>query len=254
MYSERKEQSLNWLEEQRKYFGMTDEEYVQGLERIKTYTQEYYNQGLISRREYNEAMTELNHSSWDEASEAYEDMLKERQDYINKMQEEFQKQEQALRDSWEVEDRRVDMATVQGQLDIYAGAVTDRGQQKYKELEEQMKQLQRDEELYQLQVKNTATIDALQADYEAAENMKADYLKNIVTNTDINVSGIVGELTAKLAGTGDNITNMLGQLLNAFQNFKVEQSYYNDNSQTTINAADNVDVMAVIRKNAGLDR
>lgn len=254
MYSERKEQSLNWLEEQRKYFGMTDEEYVQGLERIKAYTQEYYQQGLIGRREYNEAMTELNHSAWDEASDAYDDMLKEQQDYINKMQEEFQKQEQALRDSWEVEDRRVDMADVQNQLDIYKNAVTDTGRKKYTELEKEMQQLQRDEELYQLQVKNTATIDALQADYETAENMKADYLKNIVTNTDINVSGIVSDLTTKIAGTGDNITNMLGQLLTAFQNFKIEQSYYNDNSQTTINAADNVDVMAVIRKNAGLDR
>lgn len=238
MYSERKEQSLNWLEEQRKYFGMTDEEYVQGLERIKAYTQEYYDQGLISRREYNEAMTELNHSAWDEASDAYDDMLKEQQDYINKMQEEFQKQEQALRDSWTVEDRKVDMATVQGQLGIYAGAVTDRGQQKYKELEEQMKQLQRDEELYQLQVKNTATIDALQADYETAESMKADFLKNIVTNTDINVSGIVGELTSKVASTGSDINRTLSEIIDAIHGIKMEQQNFNDSRQINITTSD----------------
>ena len=50
------------------------------------------------------------------------------------------------------------MSETQAQLDIYANAVTDRGQQKYKEL-------QRDEELYQLQVKNNATIEKLEAEY-----------------------------------------------------------------------------------------
>ncbi len=238
MYSERKEQSLSWLDEQRKYFGMTDEEYVQGLERIKAYIQEYYDQGLISRREYNEAMTELNHSSWDEASEAYDDMLKEQQDYINKMQEEFQKQEQALRDSWTVEDRKVDMAEVAGQLDIYAGAVTDRGQQKYKELEEQMKQLQRDEELYRLQVKNTATIDALQSDYEQLEADKADFLRNIVTNTDINVSGIVGELTSKIAGSSNDINHTLSEIIDAIRDIKMEQQNFNDSRQINITTND----------------
>lgn len=229
------DQSYAWLEEQRKYFGMSDEEYAAGLERVKKRNENWYANGIGTARKYHETISDLNHKRWDEASDAYDDMLKEQQDYINKMQEEFQKQEQALRDSWEVEDRRVDMATVQGQLDIYAGAVTDRGMQKYKELEEQMKQLQRDEELYQLQVKNTATIDALQADYETAENMKADYLKNIVTNTDINVSGIVSDLTSKIAGTGDNITNMLGQLLSAFQNFKVENNSMTDNRKFSYN-------------------
>ena len=77
--------------------------------------------------------------------------------YINKLRDEFSAQEQALQDSWTVEDRKADMSETQAQLDIYANAVTDRGQQKYKELQEQMKQLQRDEELYQLQVKNNAT-------------------------------------------------------------------------------------------------
>ena len=163
MYSERVEQSKNWLEEQRKYYGMTDEEYIAGLKRIQQYTQEYYDLGLISRKEYNENMTELNHDMFDQAGESFDDMLQQQQDYINKLRDEFSAQEQALQDSWTVEDRKADMSETQAQLDIYANAVTDRGQQKYKELQEQMKQLQRDEELYQLQVKNNATIEKLEA-------------------------------------------------------------------------------------------
>ena len=58
---------------------------------------------------------------------------------------------------------------------------------KYKELQEQMKQLQRDEELYQLQKKNNATIESLEAEYKQMEDGK----KNILTglqNADINIS------------------------------------------------------------------
>ena len=83
MYSERVEQSKNWLEEQRKYYGMTDEEYIAGLKRIQQYTQEYYDLGLISRKEYNENMTELNHDMFDQAGESFDDMLQQQQDYIN---------------------------------------------------------------------------------------------------------------------------------------------------------------------------
>lgn len=239
MYSERVEQSKNWLEEQRKYFGMTDEEYIAGLKRIQQYTQEYYDAGLISRKEYNENMTELNHDMFDQAGESFDDMLQQQQDYINKLRDEFSAQEQALQDSWTVEDRKADMSETQAQLDIYANAVTDRGQQKYKELQEQMKQLQRDEELYQLQVKNNATIEKLEAEYDALENSKADFIKSIATNIDsIDVTGIVADITQEVGGGNDKITKTLGEIIDAIKGIKIEQQNYNNNSQITINAAD----------------
>ena len=83
-------------------------------------------------------------------------MLDKQSEYISDLREQFSDEEQALRDSWEVEDRAVDMSEVAEQLAIYEGAVTDRGQQKYKDLQEELLQLQRDEELYNLQVKNNA--------------------------------------------------------------------------------------------------
>lgn len=239
MYSERVEQSKNWLEEQRKYYGMTDEEYIAGLKRIQQYTQEYYDLGLISRKEYNENITELNHDMFDQAGESFDDMLQQQQDYINKLRDEFSAQEQALQDSWTVADRKADMSETQAQLDIYANAVTDRGQQKYKELQEQMKQLQRDEELYQLQVKNNATIEKLEAEYDALENSKADFIKSIATNIDsIDVTGIVADITQSVSGGNDKITKTLGEIIEAIKGIKIEQQNYNNNSKITINAAD----------------
>ena len=239
MYSERVEQSKNWLEEQRKYYGMTNEEYIAGLKRIQQYTQEYYDLGLISRKEYNENMTELNHDMFDQAGESFDDMLQQQQDYINKLRDEFSAQEQALQDSWTVEDRKADMSETQAQLDIYANAVTDRGQQKYKELQEQMKQLQRDEELYQLQVKNNATIEKLEAEYDALENSKADFIKSIATNIDsIDVTGIVADITQEVSGGNDKITKTLGEIIEAIKGIKIEQQNYNNNSKITINTTD----------------
>lgn len=239
MYSERVEQSKNWLEEQRKYYGMTDEEYIAGLKRIQQYTQEYYDLGLSSRKEYNENMTELNHDMFDQAGESFDDMLQQQQDYINKLRDEFSAQEQALQDSWTVEDRKADMSETQAQLDIYANAVTDRGQQKYKELQEQMKQLQRDEELYQLQVKNNATIEKLEAEYDALENSKADFIKSIATNIDsIDVTGIVADITQEVSGGNDKITKTLGEIIEAIKGIKIEQQNYNNNSKITINTTD----------------
>lgn len=239
MYSERVEQSKNWLEEQRKYFGMTDEEYIAGLKRIQQYTQEYYDLGLISRKEYNENITELNHDMFDQAGESFDDMLQQQQDYINKLRDEFSAQEQVLQDSWTVEDRKADMSETQAQLDIYANAVTDRGQQKYKELQEQMKQLQRDEELYQLQVKNNATIEKLEAEYDALENSKADFIKSIATNIDsIDVTGIVADITQEVSGGNDKITKTLGEIIEAIKGIKIEQQNYNNNSKITINTTD----------------
>lgn len=228
MYSERVEQSKNWLEEQRKYYGMTDEEYIAGLKRIQQYTQEYYDLGLISRKEYNENMTELNHDMFDQAGESFDDMLQQQQDYINKLRDEFSAQEQALQDSWTVEDRKADMSETQAQLDIYANAVTDRGQQKYKELQEQMKQLQRDEELYQLQKKNNATIESLEAEYKQMEDGK----KNILTglqNADINISAYVATITDKVSATGGNIESLLSRMLDKFDSFKIENNSMSDN-------------------------
>ncbi len=237
MLSQRTEQSMNWLEEQRKYFGMSDAEYVEGLERIKAYTQEYYDKGLISRREYNEAMTDLNHSMWDEALDAYDDMLQKQQDYISEMREQFQKEEQALQDSWAVADRKTDMSEVQAQLDIYSGAVTDRGQQKYKELQEQMKQLQRDEELYNLQVRNNATLEGLEADYKTLEENKKTLL-NELRATDMDISDYVDSISTSISNSGANIESLLGELLSAFKGFKVEapSTTYADNRVVNLSA------------------
>jgi hypothetical protein len=251
MYSDRREQSENWLDEQKKYFGMESDEYIAGLQREIDYTEEYYRQGLISRKEYNEGLTELNHAMWDEAESAYEDALSKQREYISDLKTQFSDEEQALRDSWDVEDRAVDIADVKEQLEIYSGAVTDRGQQKYKELQEQLLQLERDEELYNLQVKNNATIEKLEAEYTELEDNKTAYIKGLASNVDINVSGIVSSMSAAVSSSTGSIASILTAILDKIGNVDLVGPTYSDNRNITVKYSDYQDIAKMLARKVG---
>lgn len=206
-------------------YGDSEEDFLKRkIDRVK----EFYNAGKISFEEFIDDTNKYSMDLYKSQSSAVDELLQKQQDYISNVKEEFSKQEQELRDSWDVQDRKTDMSEVQAQLDVYANAVTDRGQQKYKELQEQMKQLQRDEELYQLQVKNNATIESLEAEYKQMEDGK----KNILTglqNADINISAYVATITDKISATGGNIESLLSRMLDKFDSFKIENNSMSDN-------------------------
>lgn len=244
LYEGRLDNSREWLDEQRKYFGMETDDYIDGLNRMKAYTQEYYDKGIITYREYAEGMKDINHDIWDAAAEAYDDMLDTQSEYIRELEKKFSDQESELRASWEVEDRAVDMADLEHQLAIFEGAVTDRGQEHYKDLLEQYKDAQREEELYQLEVRNNAVIEDLQAEYDELENAKVDFIKGIAENTDIDVGGYVREITTNISRSSDNTLRTLQEIITAIKSldFKMEQQNFSDNRTVTIYSADRYDV------------
>lgn len=206
-------------------YGDSEEDFLKRkIDRVK----EFYNAGKISFEEFIDDTNKYSMELYKSQSSAVDELLQKQQDYVSNVKDEFSKQEQELRDSWDVQDRKTDMSEVQAQLDVYANSVTDRGQQKYKELQEQMKQLQRDEELYQLQKKNNATIESLEAEYKQMEDGK----KNILTglqNADINISAYVATITDKVSATGGNIESLLSRMLDKFDSFKIENNSMSDN-------------------------
>lgn len=137
------------------------------------------------------------------ASDEYDEMLAEQSEYINKMQDEFSKQEEELRTSWEVEDRGADLDEVNRLLAIYDNSVTDTGRQKYKDLLEQKKQLEREEKLYQLQVRNNAVLEQLRTEYDVMEENKKAALSGLrMTGDDIASSN------AYISDTADDIRSL----------------------------------------------
>lgn len=249
------QQSLKWIEHQKKYNNMSVEDELAALQTIQSYTLEFYEKGLIQHEKYREQWTEIDErfldgiaqlhedeyanwekskdnwirihdtyddwdeigdslsqvyarsvvrvdelykkgiiSSWQEAEDAkldyslkmyeaasdeYDALLAKQSDRIREMQEEFSKQEEELRSGWEVSDRKADMEETDRLLEIYKNAVTGTGRDKYKELLKQKEQLERDEQLYQLQQNNNAVIEKLQTEYDAMEADKKKVLSRL---------------------------------------------------------------------------
>ena len=149
---------------------------------------------------------------------------------IDAAREEFNKQEEALRESWEVEDRAESKGEIQAQLDRYKYAVTKEGKDKYESLQEQMKELEREEELYELQKKNNAVIEQMEAELEAAEADKKKILEELQKGT-IDVNAMLNQIndTSRENGIGGVLNSILKKVseLEVISNNTFTQNNYN---------------------------
>ena len=59
MYDSRRDQSEKWLEHEKKYNKLSEEDYGAGLRRMREYTLQMYEQGLIDKEKYRQADREL---------------------------------------------------------------------------------------------------------------------------------------------------------------------------------------------------
>lgn len=288
MYEDRKDASYDWLEHEEKYNKLSADDYIAGLNRMKTYTEAYYAQGLISWEEYAEEIAKINDKifekseekadAWrgdaefylrqsevfgwdwlhedspleywnrvlekeekiasnpelslndrqtalrkaDEArleiyqakNEELEDAMQEYRDEIDKMREELDERVQKLRDSWEVEDRKNDMAELERQMKLYENAVTKEGKEKYRSLLEEYTQLEREEQIYQMEQENEAYLAAMEDTYTKMEAEKEETMQKL---RDELTAGFRDSLSAtermerKLEGSGDEIVSELEQ-------------------------------------------
>lgn len=110
-----------------------------------------------------------------------DDALSDFSDKISETTQALDDKVQALRDKWTVEDRRKDMGELKYQLSIYEGAVTKEGRDKYESLQEEYTQLQRDEQIYNLEQKNSAAIERMEEQYAEMEAAKAEELSALKT-------------------------------------------------------------------------
>ena len=195
----------NWTQMHEVYGDWEDvgdslsQSYARAIERQR----EFFEAGIIGWQDYHDNVFEYSLEMYKAASDEYDEMLAEQSEYINKMQEEFSKQEEELRTSWDVEDRGADLDEVNRLLAIYDNSVTDTGRQKYKDLLEQKKQLEREEKLYQLQVRNNAVLEQLRTEYDVMEENKKAALSGLrMTGDDIASSN------AYISDTADDIRSL----------------------------------------------
>ena len=155
---------------------------------------------------------------------------------IDAAREKFNKEEEALRESWEVEDRAANKEEIQAQLDQYKYAVTKEGKDRYAELQEQMKEIEREEELYALQKKNNAVIEQMEADLAAAESEKKEIMEQVQAGT-VNIQSLISQMndakhTSGVAGILQNILSKLDGM-SVVKNISNNQNNYNYLSDQT---------------------
>lgn len=206
--------------------------YERSLARIK----EMYEGGHIGWQEYHDDTMMGTLNLYKAKMEKVESLLAAQKKYISDTKTKFSNEENALRESWEVSDRKVSKAEISGQLKVFEGAVTQRGIDKYKSLQEEMKKLRREEEMYNLQKKHTQIITNLEDSYGKAEENKK-YLLGVIERSGLNLEGIVSGARYDIAGMQSTITALFAQTISAIKGIRVSSNSYSDNRKISINSS-----------------
>lgn len=206
---------------------------VRFYERSLSRIQEMYDGGFVGWQEYRDDTMMGTLNLYKAKMEEVETLLANQKQYIRDTKTRFSNEESALRESWEVSDRKVSKSEISEQLGVFKGAVTQRGMDKYKSLQEQMKQLRREEEMYNLQKKHTKIITDLEDSYDKVEANKK-YLLGVIERSGLNLEGIVSGARYDIAGMQSTITSLFAQTISAIKGIRVSSNSYSDNRNISI--------------------
>ena len=178
-------------------------------------------------RKADEARLELYKATEDE----YDELLDMAKDRIDETEQMLNDRLSALDESWEVEDRTAEKAEVLTDLDKYKNAVTIEGRDKYEELQEQLKEIEREETRYAMEQENNAILEQLEAEYEALENEKAKVLQQ-VRDANLNVAALIEPLKENIADSmgilGDKIAASIDRIRPSVTFTQNNTNYIND--------------------------
>ena len=306
MYDSRRDQSEKWLEHEKKYNKLSEEDYGAGLQRMREYTLQMYEQGLIDKEKYRQADRELEekyldfvseknaneYSAWqndadmwermrdtyddwadyndskldfikrkiekvedfykdgkisfdeydiatknyqmdyyNEQSIIYDEKMQEFSSRISKLREKYSDAEQKLQDSWTVSDRKENIEDLQSQIAMYRNATTHAGQEKLKSLESQLKDAQRQQQLYELQQSNNKVLTQMQAQYDYLEENKAAKLRELMKST-VDIAKLEANMSAQIAAAKNALNsdslrqyNVLKDIYSAIKGLRLGATY-----------------------------
>lgn len=306
MYDSRRDQSEKWLEHEKKYNKLSEDDYGAGLQRMREYTLQMYEQGLIDKEKYRQADRELEekyldfvsdknaneYSAWqndadmwermrdtyddwseyndskldfikrkiekvedfykdgkisfdeydiatknyqmdyyNEQSRIYDEKLQEFSSRISKLREKYSDAEQKLQDSWTVSDRKENIEDLQNQIAMYRNATTHAGQEKLKSLESQLKDAQRQQQLYELQQSNNKVLTQMQSQYDYLEENKAAKLRELMKST-VDIAKLEANMSLQIAAAKNALNsdslrqyNVLRDIYSAIKGLRMGATY-----------------------------
>lgn len=183
LYEGRLKNSKKWLEMQKKYGAITEEEYRAGLARIKAYTEDYYKRGMISGQFYYDALDDANSDLFDNMQSSLENYLNEyyeaQKEMLSARRAEIEAEYDALEKSEKKADRLSELKDLQAQYAKYQNAVTIEGKKKLKEIQDNIDDLKKEEREEIREAEKQSRLDEIDKESERIEKEQENSLKGI---------------------------------------------------------------------------
>lgn len=199
----------------------------------------------------------------------YDDKLKKYKDEMSEVSTEYADLRKSLQDEWSQSDRTENLDEINKLIGYYENAATEAGQQKYKDLLEQKKQLERDQQLADLETEESEKIAALKGTYDSVEKEKNRTLAELRKDSfnifakveDMNVdtsnikklaaltAGTIVEEAGTLSSSLDSFTNAINKLVDKVGGSRVSHNTYNNNG--TYNITNNEPLRDLIKQMTG---
>ncbi len=212
--------------------------------------QEMYDGGFVGWQEYSDDTMEATLNLYKAKMDEIDTLLASQKEYIGDTKQRFSDEENALSEKWEAEDRAASKAEVSRRLEIYKNAVTQKGMDRYKSLQDEMEKIKREEEMYQLQKTNAETLSKLEINYDVVEENKK-YLLATIEKSGINLEGIVSGAKYDIENMQNTITALFAQTISAIKEIKISSSSYSDNRNISINGSSS-DIVDALKNRVGL--
>lgn len=238
IYADWQKSASNWMDLRETYddWEKYGDSIVKFYERCIERVHEMYEAGNISWQRYMDDTMQYEMLLFNAQSDAVDSIFSEMSSYISSMQKKFRLEESSLKDSYDASNRRERLSEIGRELLIYQNAVTEQGKDKYESLIEEQKQLKHQEELYELQKSNNATISQLQQQYEIVENNKNSILR-MMRNTELNLEDITDKIGVDFSLFGSKTEKLLNSIISEIRSAAKTASKstsYTDNKTVNI--------------------
>ncbi len=215
VYEQWEKSASNW-KAQRDTYGDWEEygdSAVDFYERCIERVNEFFQEGLIDYQTYCDDTLSYRLKLYEAEEEALSAIFDAQKSYINEISSDYDDKISSLKLSWESADRSASIAEIRGQMSEYSGAVTNKGISYYNQLAEQLKQLEREEELAALELEQKEALDALNESYDTVERNKTELLNGL-----LDIGADISEAVAALLSNTSALNSFFSTVSNITDN------------------------------------
>ena len=229
------EDDADWHQKQAEVYGweaMGDSETDFYQRKINEYTK-WSNDPNLSENDRKYALRqadEMRLELYKATEDSYDEMLSEFKDRMDEAEELLDEKLSALDEKWEVEDRAENKAETLSDIEKYKNAVTIEGREKYQEALDKLKEIEREEQRYAIELENNAIMEQMQADYEALEAEKQRILEQ-TREANMKIASLVEPLKTLETGMNNKVDELIRVLREEIANIKPDVTVNQTNYQ-----------------------